>query len=285
MTQIAPKHDTPRSFPGQPDANPRAAMGGNEPPLDERIVGDLEEAIDEEPGLRTRINELLKKGAALPVCKSDGDVGRFGDFAKMVTAATQKIEGHHERIKAPYLAATRAIDGKKRNYVESLADVKKAALTKIDAYRAEMRRLEKIEADRVAAELAARRAIEVERVRVENERIEAENAKRRAAEQDGRPFRSSTEFASLPLEPEPEPEPVYVAPAPVAPIRGDYGSVVGVKKVWKHEIESVRQLSNDVLNHPKVVEAMDSVIKGLLRGGARTVKGCRVWEEEQASVR
>lgn len=274
MTTIAaPKPVFPdvKPFPGQAE-NPRAVMGGNEPPLDERIVGELEEAISEDPGLRTRINELLAKGKILPDCADDDMAGRMGDFVKMCMTAINKVEGHHSTIKAPYLAATRAIDGRKRTYVDDLSDVKHSALNKIDAYRADLRKKQQAEAARIAEEQRVMREAEEQRQRLAQ-------AAREVAEAEGRPA------------PAPEPEPMQfdeppqrpAEPAPIA--RGDLGSRVGTKKVWNIKIESVRKLPNTVFAHPTVMEAINKVLAARVRGGERVIPGCTITEDEVVSVR
>jgi hypothetical protein len=287
MTQItAPRIEGVKPFPGQSD-NPRVAMGGNEPPLDQRIVGEFNEAIDEEPGLRTRINEIIAKGKMLPVCTDDETAGKLGDFMRMASTAIAKVDTFHVTIKAPYLAATRAIDLAKRNTVDALGDAKSCALNNLNAYQAEINRKQRIEQKRIDDEQAAMRAAEAERVRIANEAILAENARRRAAEAEDRPFSSSTDFATIPLisEPEPIPEPV-AAPVAAAPvIRGDYGARIGTKTVWKHVVEDVKKLPKALLEHPKVLEAISSVISGQIRGGIRELKGVRIWDEQEISVR
>lgn len=68
-------------------------------------------------------------------------------------------------------------------------------------------------------------------------------------------------------------------------VRGDLGSRVGTTTVWRHEILSVRQLPDAILKHEKVVEAINKVIAAQVRGGARSIKGTRIWDEKAVAVR
>jgi hypothetical protein len=78
-------------------------------------------------------------------------------------------------------------------------------------------------------------------------------------------------------------EPVKVA-EPVA--RGDLGSRVGTRTVWKHEIEvPIAKLPKAILENEKVRAAVDQVIGAMIRGGTREIKGVRVYSEQVADVR
>jgi hypothetical protein len=78
-------------------------------------------------------------------------------------------------------------------------------------------------------------------------------------------------------------EPVKVA-APVA--RGDLGSRVGTRTVWRHEIEvPIAKLPKQILEAAPVREAVDKAIAAAIRAGNREIKGVRIWSEQEASVR
>jgi hypothetical protein len=272
MTQIsAPRIEGVKPFPGQSE-NPRAVIGGNAPPPEEMIVIDFDAALDDEPNLRTRIAELLAKKGALPKCDHPETAAKFGDLMKIISTVIGKIEAHHATVKAPYLAATRAIDAKKRNLVDDLGELRAQANGALNTYLAEQRRLQAVEAARIAAEQERMRAEAAERQRIADVAIAKAVAEGAAV-------------APPPVEYEPEPEPeAPAAPEPIV-LRGDLGARVGTKKTWKGEIESVRKLPNAILGHPNVIEALNKVIAGLIRGGSRDIKGVRVFEEETVSVR
>ena len=70
--------------------------------------------------------------------------------------------------------------------------------------------------------------------------------------------------------------------------RGDLGARVGTRTVWHHEIESVRQLPDRLLKHPKVLDALNVVIAAEIRSMGTTktdIKGVRIWSTQAAAVR
>lgn len=116
----------------------------------------------------------------------------------------------------------------------------------------------------------ARRALQqrLDSFMAEQQRLQRVEAARRAQEA----------AANRPAEPE-------IAPAPAPVIRGDLGSRIGTRTVWHHKIGGVRKLPDDVLNHPKVVEAISSVIAARVRAGEREIKGVEIWPETVSAVR
>lgn len=308
MTQIAPARSQFADVKPFPTTTP-PPMGHNAPPLDEMIVIELNEAIDGRPDFRARIAEIIAKADTLPECKNDDDAGRLGDFIRIAKAAATFIDGERVRIKAPYLAATRALDGAANGQTASLTEAAGKAKKRLDTFIAQQAELARLERRRIeqeqaelrcqaeAREAEARRVAEVERQRLQAI-ADAEAAKERAqlqAIEDEQATREAREAKAVEVVAEVvavEPEPVafYVEPAapaaPFAPVfRGDLGSRVGVKTEWRSAIENVRQLPDAVLKHPNVVEALGKVVAGLVRGGTRQIKGARIWSEEVSSVR
>jgi polyhydroxyalkanoate synthesis regulator phasin len=276
MTQIAapkPVFDGVKEWPAPPP-NPVIDRHHNQPPPEEMVVIEFNEALDRKDGFRAKFAALVEKGKSPPDCNDDDMAGRLGDFIKMASNAQGFIDEQRTAIKAPYLAAGRAIDGVARAMAEQLDDAKRAAKAKLDTYMAEKARLQREEAKRIADELDRQR-------RQAEEHAAEARLERALAAQDG---------AESPTAPPPEPLP---PPAPVATIpkyeppvaRGDLGSRVGIKVEWKHRIDSVRQLPDALLKHPKVIEALDGVVKAQIRGGAREIKGCTIWPENVSSVR
>ncbi len=268
MTRILPAStafDDVKPFPGE---NTRIHLGANEPPIEERIVLDLESEIDETPGFRTRIRELVAKAETLPECKDEETAGKLADFAKMAKTAATRVDEIRENIKRPYLTAGRNLDAKARTYTDALAKAAAAAQAKLNAFVAEQRKIAAEKAAKEAAEAAAKRQAE----------WEAQQAARAADE-------------PAPSAPAPEPEafnPLGVGRAPkAAPIAtGDYGARVGTRTVWKADaVTSLKGLPKEVTGHPKVLEAANAVIASLVRGGAREIKGVVIREHTEANIR
>lgn len=263
MTRIAPAAPPPafpdiKPFPGESQAS--AGIGHNRPPLEEQVVQDLESAIDETPGLRTRIRDLITKADTLPPCTDEETAGKLGDFIKMAKDAASRVDAIREQIKRPYLTATRNLDAKARTHTEALTRAGDKARVVLNGYVAEQDR------KRREAEAAER-----ERQRAEEE------ARRAAAVND-------------------EPEPAFIAPEP-APERarsgpvatGDLGAKVGTRSVWRHDpvtdLKVVKALPKEILGNAKVLEAINTVIAAQVRAGTRSIKGVVIREHIESSIR
>ena len=281
MTRIAPaaapQFDGVTPFPGE-NLPPR---DHNQPPLEERIVLDLESGIDETPGLRTRIRDLIAKAGALPACQDDETAGKLGDFIKMTKAAAARVDEIREQLKRPYLTATRNLDAKARTHTDALAKAGEAARANLNAYVMEQDRL------RREAEVA-RQAAERERHRAEWQAEQDRLAAEREAMRD-----AQLEDPGPDPEPKPAPEPVFnplgigqppAKPAPIA--TGDYGARVGTRTVWRHEpVTKASGLPSTILNHPKVLEAINTVIAAQVRSGVRQIKNVVIAEHTESNVR
>lgn len=265
-----------------PEANPRAVIGGNEPPLEDRIVIQFDEALAA-AGLTTRIDALVAKGADPKDCPDNETAGRYGDYIKLTGAAIKAIEEQREVLNRPLLTAQRNLKGRADSFAARLKESTDRVRAKLDTFMAaERQRAREEEARQERIRQAA-----IEAAEAEAKRQRAEEAKRRADE-----AAAAAPAGELPLTAEPEPEP---APLPVfefatvkveAPVaRGDYGARVGSKKVWKFSIPSIRKLPDAVLKHEKVLAAIDQVVGAQVRGGARKITGVTIWDEDVTSIR
>lgn len=253
----------------KPWPEPRPAPAGigsnsNAVPIEERVVADFLDALGRD-GLLARVEQLTERGLAQAECADDDAAGRIGDFVKLAGAAAKAVEAEREKHNRPLLTAQRTLKGKADALVAPLSGAVMHVRLLLDGYMAEQRR--------VAAE---RQRQAEEQARAAREAVEAE-ARRRAEE-----AASSGEPTACEQEPLVQIEPVKVA-EPV--VRGDYGARVGTSKVWKHELVSVRQLPDRILKHARVVEAIDKVVAAEVRGGAREIKGARIYETDQTVVR
>lgn len=244
----------------------QVGMGHNRPPLDQLILADFEDALAE-AGLKKRITDLIASAGRAGACDSDDKAGKIADLAKLFSAATKAVEAEREKLNRPILTAQRALKGRADAYAGQLADALRPVRAELDRWMVEQRRI--ADEARRKAEEEARAAAEAER-----QRLQAE-LDRQAEDGDG-----DADFAEV--APIVEPEPVKVE-APV--VRGDYGARIGSRTVWLHEIEGVRKLPNNILNHEKVVAAINQVVGAMVRGGAREIKGVRVWSEQRTDIR
>ncbi|AJA07418.1 hypothetical protein SKP52_02415 [Sphingopyxis fribergensis] len=264
------------------EANPRAVIGANNPPLEEQITIDLAEALEVE-GITKRIGDLLASAGRAPTVITDADMaGSYADLVKQMVAAGKAVEAQREILNRPLLNAQRALKGRADAIVEPLQSAEATARARIrtfdDAER-EKERQRQIEAQRVA---------DAERQRLQAI-ADAEAAKERArlqAIEDARAAAEAREATVVEVEPEVvevAPEPIVETAAPV--VRGDYGAKVVRTTTYKHRIVSVRQLPDSILKHAKVVEAIDKVIAAQVRGGTRELKGCEIFPETGTTIR
>jgi len=295
------------------DENPRAAIGGNNPPIDQQIVIDLSEALAAE-GLTARIEELIASAGRAPNITSPEIAGRYADLIKQMVAAGKAVEAEREKLNRPLLNAQRALKGRADAITAPLKDAETEARAKVRRYDAEQEEIERqARLKREAEERKAREEAEAERRRLQaiadeearQERLRlqaiADEAARKErlrlqAIEDERAAAEAREAAKIVVEAEtvevaaPVVE-VEVAYQPAAPepertvIQGDMGAKVARVTVWKHEILSVRQLPDSILKHAKVVEVLDKIIAAQVKGGTREMKGCRIFSETATAIR
>lgn len=295
------------------DANSRAVIGNNNPPIDEQIVVDLAEALAT-AGLTSRIAELIASAGRASAITTPDIAGRYADLIKQMVAAGKAVDAEREKLNRPLLNAQRALKGRADAIKTPLEVEEVAARAKVRAYDAEQAEIER--KARAAVELAERKAREEaeaerrrlqaiadEQARQERLRLQAiadEAARverlRRQAIEDERAAAEAREAATVVVEVETvEVEAPVVAVGviytPTAPeplrtqIQGDMGAKVARVTTWHHRILSVRQLPDTILKHAKVVEALDKVIAAQVRGGAREMKGCEIYSETGTAIR
>jgi hypothetical protein len=243
-----------------------AAIGHNNPPLDESVVSDFEEALAfENDGLLARLQQLLD-GSERASATDAESAGRCADLARMMKAAVDKVEEVRERFNRPLLTAQRSLMDAKNMHCAPLIEARNKVIGMVDTFRRE-------EEARVAAE--RRRLAEEARIADQQRRDREEAARREAEALD----------ASIP-EPEPEPEPE--APPPVVEqtvIRGDYGGKVVRKTEWKAEIQNWELALAAVSDNDKVREAAEKAITRMVKAGQRKIAGVRVYEDSSTQIR
>lgn len=239
----------------------------NQPPLDQLIVEQFNDAIDGVDGFRKRISDLLAKKGALPDVDDEDSAGRMSDMVKITKAAIARLDDLHGSIKEPYLAATRAIDGARRGIKDELLQVEREARDKLDSYVREQER------KRREAEAAEERRLAA---------LREEQAARLAAEAHG--VDESVEAMVARIEDDYVPR--APAPAKSQPVaRGDYGSRLGATLDLIVEIVDVKKVPKAILMNPKVQDAIVSVAKAQVKAGVTTIPGIKITETVKASVR
>jgi hypothetical protein len=235
----------------EPERDPRF---DNQPPLGERIAMQFEEELQKE-GLIERAKELAEAAARAPDCDSKENAGKIGDFVKQCRVFEQALEAVREKHNRPLIDARAQLKARTDAIFLPISEAVANLRERLNAF-----------------------------MRVEGERVERE---RRAAEEEANRLRQEQQTRAE--ETGVETANVEIAPrrveAPVA--RGNYGARVGTRVVWKHEIESVRQLPDRLLKHPRVVEALDKLIAAEIKAasGKCEIRGVRIWEDQAAVVR
>lgn len=236
-----------------------APLGGrdprhdNQPPLEERLLMDFVEDLDAQ-GITRKIAELVSSSENAPKCDSEAVAGKIGDFCKQTTTVTKLINDTREKYNRPLLNAQKTLKGKADGLLAPL-------LAAAERLRADLNRFTREEAARRAEEQRQREA-EAQRAR---EALERENI--------------APEVIAEIVE-----TPKAVKAEPIA--RGDYGARVGTTEVWNFEIENMRKVPDRYLKHPKVQEALESVVRAAIRTEKiRALPGVRIWSEQQAVVR
>jgi hypothetical protein len=235
----------------------RSPQHDNQPPLEERVLLQFEEEL--EP-LKARIQELLESAARCPETIDDEKTaGKASDLIKLARQVEKDVDEAREKHNRPLINARNSLksraDGAIAQLLKAGGDIRgrlNAFVQREEASRAEERRKEE-EARRIAEE-AARAALEKEGITTElTEPI----------------------FGTTPIVPQ---------RGPVA--RGDYGSSVSGRQVWKHERQvPIAKLPKNVLENAKVIEAVDQVLASMVRQGAREIKGVRIFATTEATVR
>lgn len=243
---------------------PEPPLGGrnprfdNEPPLEERVMMELMEELDAprdgKPSIAQRIEEITASAGRVPETIDTPELaGAVGDLIRIAGAALKEVDAAREKHNRPLLTAQRCLKAKADAVLSPMNMAVLRLRNRLNDFVAEQ--------ERVRREERRKRDEEAQRAR---EALERENI--------------APEVIAEVVAEQPRPE-----RAPVA--RGDYGSTVGTRTVWKHEIQNVRQVPDQYLKHPKVVEALGQVVGAAVRSGVREIKGVRIWDEQAASVR
>jgi hypothetical protein len=245
-------------FPDLP-AFPGEAQGGdgrvvtrhdNQPPLEERVVMDFEDKL-KAAKLDARVAQLSDSAGRAPACDNDEAAGKIGDLLSLARAARKAVEDLREGENRPILNAQRALKAKADALLAPMDKAMQELKRRLDAYVSEQ----------------ARKAAEA----------------RRKAEEDARRLQEEARANAAPDEPIPV---VTPAPVPAPAIRSDLGTLVSARKVWRFEREvPIAKLPKDVLENQTVVDAVDKVLGAMVRGGARKIKGVRIFEDAAANIR
>ena len=270
--------------------NPRATIGDNMPPVEEQIAMEFREALlTDRPDFLVRMESALDALSRVPAKIEDEEtLGRAGDLDKILRSCDAYVTEVHKAVKEPHLARGRACDAEKNKLVSRINDARFALRDRMNAFMAEREARRRAEEARRAAE--ARAAAEAAD-RAEREARAAEEAAARAvAEAKTAEERANAEALAVAaaIEAEEKMAQAALAAAPVAkaePVRSDTGSSVSGRRVWQSQVVDYQLAFMAVEDNPKVREAIDKAVAGLVKAGKRSIDGVKVWEAVSAVAR
>lgn len=229
----------------------------NQPPLEERILLEFDEALRKPYGdngktLQERIDEIVASAGRVPEqILDERTCGLVGDLLKLAGNVQKAVEAERETHNRPLLNAQRALKTRMDAVLQPLLAIGGPLRGRMNEFVAE-REAKRREQERLAAE-AARKATEAAQAAAPTEELVPQ---------------------------------VQAAFVPKTQVRGDYGSTVSSKQIWTFEREvEVKKLPKAILENEKVQEAVDSVIRSMVRSGTRKIAGVRIFQTTSAQVR
>jgi rRNA maturation endonuclease Nob1 len=280
-------------------------IGHNRPPLDELIPEEFRtELLREKPEFLTKLHDLVE-AANRAQAVDDDTLGRCGNLVNAYRACANHIDATHKAVKQPYLDGGRLVDGEK-NALRGQVDAARAKVEGIaNAFTAKRDAELRAERERIAAEqraaAAKAAAAEAERERAERAAIAAAEFAERAridAEKAGDAEALAKANADV-LDASERADAAAIAaevamaeasfapalPDKIEPVRSDEGALVSSKQEWRSEVTDYTLAFMACEDNPKVREAIDKAIAGLVRAGKRQIDGCKIWPVAKANFR
>lgn len=223
-------------------------IGHNNPVASPEVAAEMmKDAL--EPW-QARCAEFETKADTLKVTDMD-EAAQAVDFIRMARALSEKAGSLSQEVCSPFTDAAGAARNVAIRFNDRLIVAMEKAQAQLDDYNQEKRR-----------KAAALR---------EEQRAEEQRLRDEAAARDGK------------VPPEPTPEPT---PEPEAPmrIRTDLGGVATIGKKWRPEVFDVTKVPVEILNTPKVKEAIGQVARSMMQNGM-TVAGVRKQEYDSTTIR
>jgi hypothetical protein len=242
--------------------DPRLGIGGNEPPIPDRLAVTYAGRIGEVEQIAAFANSTAR------TVQSEDDLDKVGKLLISTRATVNALEIERKREKQPYLDAGRAVDGWFGALTDRLEKIRTVFQNAADQYQRE-----KAAAERKAREDEARKLREAE----EKKRREAEEAKRAATQE-----KKTDEADRLAARAE---EAEEAAAAPVADLvrtRTASGTVASAASEWTFEVTSYDHVDLDLLRPYIKRDAIDAACRLAVRQGVREIRCVRIFEDVKA---
>lgn len=196
-----------------------------------------------------------------PIIANDNVADRATDFVRQVKGAISETDGERVRIKAPVLAAQRAIDGA----AKAITDPLQAASVECER-RVTVFMVEKDRAARLAAAENAARAAEAAALLID-EAMATDNPDivEQAAEAEIEQWTAEAI--------------VHAPTAELTRLRTTNGGTAGLRDNWIYEIANI----SDVPAHFLMIN--DAAVKAAIKGGSRNIPGLTIRNQPKVGIR
>lgn len=226
-----------------------------------------------------RADELLAAALRVPDTVGDDETaGKVGDFIKQITACGKAAESARVSEKEPHLAASRVVDGFFKAVTDPLDKAKKGIESRLTVFLRAKEEAARKERERIAAE---------ERAAAEAARKAAEEAEKAA--QDSAGLATAIDAAEAARKAQADAETATkaaeVKAAELSRSRGEYGSLASLRTFMDFADLDRATLDLEALRHHLPVEALEKAVRAYIKAGGRELRGVRIYENTQASVR
>ena len=198
---------------------------------------------------KPRREELLASEARAVISDNDA-VGRAGDLSAMMKVLIDRIQSRRQEIEEPYDQAVNVARRATARVTDELIAARERLSGKVEAFRNDQRE-------------KAKKAQEEQRQREQELR-------------DAAAAQAPESTAPLPT---PEQSPIALPK-----VIGDMGSTTSDRKVKVFTIPDPKKVDREVLNHPKVIAAMQQVCRDLYKV-RKTIRGVVITDDVKAQVR
>lgn len=220
--------------------------------------------VEIEVSLKEFKDQLDERGGDIARCKvtTDDEAGRATALAGILADIVSGAEKKRVELKDPYLRSGKRIDAAFGSFAEIAKKAKASVVAMIDSYRREQERKAREEQEKLQRE-AEEKARAAQAAAAEGNLVQAARL-----EQQAETVAAQAQEAAVPTT-----------------IRSAYGQVAAGRTIWKHQITDRKKLPKTVIEHPKVIEAIDTVIASMIRSGVREIPGVRVFSESATVIR